>query len=183
MDNYEKKLISDLKLKGDIKLENSSHAAKEFIKSVINQVQPLYSSTSTSLYESFVLNAGVRMDQVTPKTTVGELGYLAIYNSKMRQILESLGFPESKANNLSPYDSTTWTIWEYLDKSMKYETRAHGSNMIDKEMSVLALYVDIFTVDKRIKEYFRQLKNRNSVLSQNFGNILKLANYSDLKNL
>lgn len=183
MDIYEQELASNLELKGDIKLENPSRIAREFVESVISEAQPLHSNTSTSLYESFVRNAGVRMDQVTPNTTIGELGYLATYNSKIQQILESLDVPESKAKDISPCDSTTWVIWKHLDKAMKYEKRAHGSNMIDKHMSVLALYVDIFTVDKRVKEYFRQLKNKNSVLSQSFGNIVKLAGYEDLKSL
>lgn len=183
MEGYEQDLMGNLGSRGDIKLENPSKTAREFVEGVVNESQPLYENSQTSLYESFVLNAGVRLDQVTPNTTVGELGYLAVYNSKIRQILESLDLPEIKAKNMSPCDSTTWVIWEYLDKSMKYEKRAHGSNMIDKHISVLALYVDIFTVDKRVKEYFRQLKSRNTVLEQSFGNVVKLSNYSDLKSL
>ncbi|MEZ0149291.1 MAG: hypothetical protein AB9Q19_08205 [Candidatus Reddybacter sp.] len=183
MGGYEKKLEFGLKSRGDAKLVHHHSVAKEFVGRVISEVKPLYLGSSTSVYESFVLNAGVRMDQVTPNTTVGELGYLSIYNSKTRQILRSLGLPESKAEDMPHSDSTTWVIWEHLDKCMKYEKRAHGSNMIDKEMSVLALYVDIFTVDKRVEEYFRQLKSRSSVLRENFGNIIKLANYSGLKAL
>ncbi len=180
---YEKRLVSNLESIGDIKIRDPSRVAREFVKSIISEALPLYSNTSISLYESFVRNAGVRMDQVTPNTTVGDLGCLAVYNSKMRQILKSLNIPENKAKDISPCDSTTWVIWEYLDKSMKHEKRAHGSNMIDKHMSVLALYVDIFTVDKRVKEYFRQLKNKNASLGQRFCNIIKLANYADLKSL
>ena len=183
MSEYEKELVNNLESRGDVKLEDSSKVAREFVEGVVSDAQPLYSSTSASLYESFVRNAGVRMDQVTPNTTVGELGYLAVYNSKMRQILKSLNVPESKAKDIFPNDSTTWVIWKYLDNFMKYEKRAHGSNMIDKHMSVLALYVDIFIVDKRVKECFRQLKNRNTVLSQGFGNIIKMASYSELRNL
>ena len=66
MSEYEKELVSNLESRGDIKLEDSSKTASEFVEGVVSGAQPLYASTSASLYESFVRNAGVRMDQVPP---------------------------------------------------------------------------------------------------------------------
>jgi hypothetical protein len=176
---YEKQTRGALESHGDKKLLDPAAVAKAFVQEVKTDGRALYSYNS-SLYEAFVKNAGVRLDQVTPETTVGELGYLGIYNSKVKQIIESLGLPEGEAIKLPPERQTTWVIWEYLDRAMKYEQRAQGSNILDKHMSILALYVDIFTVDKRVKEYFRQLARRYPVLSDCFKNIVKLSHYSDL---
>jgi len=181
MAKYEKDLSSLLEDKGDSKLKNHKSVASKFVTEVENVGQALYSDSSPSLLEAFVLNSGVRMDQITSKTTVGDLGYLAIYNSKLSHILESLKIPLERARELSPEKHTTWVIWECLDKIMKNENMAHGSNMVDKHMSILALYVDVFTVDKRVKEYFRQLARKKSVLSGYFNNIVKLSSYSDLR--
>ena len=180
---YESKFISGLEKRGDERLSNYAAIAREFIGEIVSKAKPLYENSTTSLLEAFVRNAGVRKDQITPTMTIGELGYLAVYNSKIEQILESLGIPLARARDLSPEESSTWVIWKYLDNAMKYEKRAHGSNMIDKHMSVLALYVDIFIVDKRVKEYFGQLKRKNSILGDNFGNVVKVSNYSELLGL
>lgn len=179
---HENQIRDLLDSNGDKKLLNPIAVARAFIQKIKMESNALYSDNS-SLYEAFVKSAGVRLDQVTPETTVGELGYLGIYNSKVKHLIESLGLPESEAVKLSPESQTTWVIWEYLDRAMRYEKRAKGSNMLDKHMSILALYVDIFTVDKRVKEYFRQLARKYSVLRDCFKNIVKLSHYSDLKNV
>ena len=183
LEGYKNNLIAKLRSNGDIRLDNHSLIASDFIEEVRTTAQSLYEDISAPLFDSFIRSAGVRIDQVTPNTTVGELGYLAIYNAKMEQIMKSLGLPLDRAKEISPNDSTTWVIWRSLDKAMKREYRAHGSNMIDKHMSVLALYVDIFTVDKRVKEYFRQLRRKNTVLSNKFSNIVKISDYTDLQNV
>lgn len=180
MAKYQKHLAQLLDAQGDKKLLNIDLVANKFTKEVEGKGQKLYAESNLSLLDAFVVNAGVRLDQVTPETTLGELGYLGIYNSKVEQLILSLGYSKERACELSPESQTTWVIWEYLDKAMKFEKRAQGSNIVDKHMSVLALYVDVFTVDKRVKEYFRQLERKNSVLSGNFSNIVKLSNYSGL---
>jgi hypothetical protein len=141
----------------------------------------LYSDTNANLYESFVLNSGVRLDQVSPNTLVEEFGYISVYNKRIRIITESLGLPAEIEFKLIPQNSGVWLIWRYLDEAMKSEEKAHGSNVIDRDMSVLALVVDIFTVDRRVKEYFRQLSKKNPLLGGSFSRVDKLSNYTELK--
>ena len=179
MDRFVTQLAESLESKGDRKLYSPQAVAKTFVQEVEKEGQELYSADS-SLYEAFVKNSGVRMDQVTPKTTVGRLGYLGIYNKKVRQILESLNIPNEREVELSPDRQATWVIWEHLDRAMKYEKRAHGSNIQDKHMGIFSLFVDVFTADRRVNEYFRQLSRKNPELSACLGNIVNLSNYSEL---
>jgi hypothetical protein len=152
------------------------------VQTVLNEGQQLY-STDLSLYEAFIQKFGVRLDQVTSNTTVGQLGYIGIYNEKVRQILESLGISKAREVELSPKSQATWIIWEHLDKAMRREIRAHGSNIQDKHMGVLALFCDIFTADRRVHEYFIQFSRKQPEIFDCLGNIIKLSSYIDLERI
>lgn len=176
---------TELKLRacGDESLHSPEQSAATFTKSVFEHGANLYVSERNNLYEAFIVNAGVRTDQVTPNTRVGELGYLSIYNKRLELILESLGISDDQARNLKPENSYSWIIWRFLYEAMKTEKRAHGSNVIDRDMATLAFVVDVFTVDKRVKEYFRQLSMKKPEVFMAFGSIIKLSSYSDLLKL
>lgn len=179
--HLEKNTVSGLQLRGDKNLANANQSARYFVQEVMKHASSLYSDSNANLYESFVHSAGVRLDQVSPNTSVGEFGYISIYNKKTQIILESLGLPSEIELKLAPQKSGVWLIWRYLDEAMKNEEKAHGSNIIDRDLSVLALVVDIFTVDRRVKEYFRQLSKKNPLLGDSFSRIDKLSTYVDLK--
>jgi len=179
MKQFESDLVESLTREGDEKLSDPQDVAKSFVNEVLDEGEKLYSSNLT-LYESFVKSAGVRLDQVTPKTTVGELGYLGVYNQKVKQILESLGVPEEREVELSPSEQISWIIWKHMDKAMKSGKRASGSNMEDRHMGILALFTDIFTADKRVHEYFRRLSRSEPSIYARMGEVVKLSKYSDL---
>lgn len=166
--------------RGDKSLKEIGKVAQGFTSLVAQLAAPLFSSENSNLYEAFVLNSGVRLDQVTPNTKVGELGYLSVFNRQSEIVVESLMLPPETVQKLTPEESVIWTIWRFLDEAMKNEKRAHGSNVIDRDLSVLAICVDLFTVDKRVKEYLRQLSLKNPEVSKSFGTIVKLSDYSQL---
>lgn len=176
---FEVQLTDSLVNNGDDKLVNPQHIAKEFVKEVSAGSEGMYADDS-SLYERFVKNAGVRLDQVSPKTTVGQLARLSTYNKKIQGFLKSLDVPQEREFELSFEKQVIFCIWEHFDKAMKHEKKAHGSNMQDKHMGVFALLVDIFTVDKRVHEYFRQFSKRNTDFAGHLGKIVKLSDYSSL---
>lgn len=149
------------------------------IEEVTENGQKLHCS-DLSLYEAFIKLFGVRLDQVTPNATFGQLGYISIYNKKVWQIVESLGFPKERELELTMEKQASWIIWEHLDRVMRREKRAHGSNLQDKHMGVLALFVDVFTADKRVHEYFKQLSRKKPDVFACLGGIAKLSSYSDL---
>ncbi len=180
MREFESNLVESLKQVGDAKLTSPQSVAKSFVDEVIAEGKQLYSSEQP-LYESFVKLAGVRLDQVTPKTTVGELGYLGVYNQKVRQLLGFLGIPEEKEVELLPKEQISWIIWKHMDQAMKSDKRASGSNIEDRHMGILALFTNIFTADRRVHEYFRRLSKSEPSIYAQMGKIVKLSKYSDLE--
>jgi hypothetical protein len=179
MGQFKTQLVESLIREGDGKLSNPENVAKSFVQEVEAEGRSLYSS-NLPLYESFIKLSGVRLEQVTPQTTVGELGYLGIYNQKVNVILESLGIPKEREAELSPNEQIGWVIWKHMDKAMRNENRAHGSNIQDKHMGILALFVDVYTVDKRVHEYFRQLSQKEPNVFSRLGKVIKLSNYLEL---
>jgi len=180
MRQFQSNLVESLIQVGDKKLSDPQSVAESFVDEVLVEGEQLYSSKQP-LYESFVKLAGVRLDQVTPKTTVGELGYLGVYNQKVRQLLYSLGIPEEREVELVPNEQISWVIWKHMDKAMKSDKRASGSNMEDRHMGILALFSDIFTADRRVHEYFRRLSKSESSIYAQMGKVVKLSKYSDLE--
>jgi transposase len=179
---YAKRIEISLIEKGDQKLSNHTLVAQQFVEEVKSEGESFYKNDGSSLLEKFVSINGVKLRQINPKTTVGDLGYLAIYNSKMRLIAKSLKLGINEVEDLSQDSITSWVIWREIDKMIKNEPYAHGSNIVDKHMLILALYIDVFIVDKRINEYFRQLKGKMPILSKCFNNIVKLSHHSELRN-
>ncbi|WP_375750028.1 hypothetical protein [Vibrio sp. HN007] len=180
MQQFESNLCKSLQISGDPKLTDVEEVATNFIREVLNNSIDLF-STDMSLYEAFVLSAGVRLDQVTPNTSIGQLGNIAAYNQQVKVILSSLGLPEELERKLPYKSQITWEIWDHFESAMKYEKFAHGSNMQDKHMCVFAIVTDVFTVDKRVCEYFRQLTRKNKSLVSVFDSVVKVSHYSKLE--
>ena len=177
-----KKHIEELLVeKGDIKLTNHASISEQFVDYVKDKGNLFYNSDGLSLLEKIVKNSGVELSQINSKTTIGDLGYLAIYNSKMKLIAKSLGCDIGAFSGLSQDSIPSWVIWREIDKMMKNETKANGSNMVDKHIAILACYVDILIIDKRVREYFRQLERKAPILSGCFNDVVKLPHYSELK--
>lgn len=172
-------LTQELIEKGDKKLKKPSIVASEFIEDVIAYSNPLYTN-SQPLYEKFIEHTGVSLDQINPKTTVSDLGYLAIFNSKMKMTLNELGWVKRKLPNTLESDLPSWIIWRELDKLMKNENRAQGSNLIDKYVAAFSLYCDALVIDKRVHDYFRQLKPKLPTVSPFFSKIIKVSNYTEI---
>jgi hypothetical protein len=177
----ERSIKNTLIERGDQKLTDQGMIARQFINDVKSQGAVLYNNDGVSLLEKFINIYGVKLHQITSKTTVGDLGYIAIYNAKSKQIAEILNLSAHEIESLPQENIPSWIIWREIDKMMKNEPRAHGSNVIDKHVSILALYVDIFITDKRVSNYFRQLKQQKPILSGYFNKIIKLSHYCEFQ--
>lgn len=183
MGRYKNDYEEKLSLQGDVSLLTTATLAEKFVQEVVEESKGLYTS-NLSLYKAFIKHAGVREDQISLSTTVGELGNLGVYNKQVRLLLKSLGILKERESELIPAKQLSWLMWLHFDGLMKNENRAHGSNMQDKHMIPFSLIVDYFTVDKRVHEYFRQFfRNHPSYSEDNFGVVVKLSNYSKLVDL
>jgi len=178
--DYAKDLETSLRERGDPKLNNHLHISNKFVSQVLDDSKSLYKDNDLSLFEKFIVRKGVDLSQIDSKTTVGDLGYLAMYNTKMKIVADSFRLDFNEVKKISE-KIPSWILWRELDEIIRKEKKAHGSNMLDKHMAILALYVDVFIVDKRVSECFRQLQNKMPILSKCFNRILKLSCYSELE--
>lgn len=179
---FERNLCESLQKSGDSKLANPEAVAANFTAKVLHGSIDLFRK-DISLYEAYILSSGVRIEQVSPNTTIGQLGRLSVYNKQLKDILNAMCIPAHFETKVPYKTQITWAIWEHFDAAMKFEKFAHGSNMQDKHMCVFALFTDIFTVDKRVCEYFRQLTRKNKTLNVALGSVVKLSHYTNLESL
>lgn len=178
MTTVEKSLVD----KGDPKLINHSKISHDFVLQVVDDGKALYKNNGLSLLEIFVVSSGVDLSQINSDSTHGDLGYLAIFNKKMEIVANRCSYDLNKIKMI-PEEIPSWVIWREFDKIIRKENRAHGSNMLDKYMAVLALYVDFSIVDKRIYECFKQLQNKLPYLSERPNSVFKLSSFSDLEQI
>jgi hypothetical protein len=180
--NYIATVEKSLVDKGDPKLINHSQISYDFVSQVVDDGKTIYKNNELPLLENFVFSSGVDLSQINENTTIGDLGYLSMFNKKMGIVANRCSYDLNKIKMI-PEEIPSWVIWREFDKIIRKENRAHGSNMLDKYIAVLALYVDFTIADKRICECFRQLQNKLPNLSECANRVLKLSSFSDLEKI
>lgn len=178
-----KTLKQELQTRGDRKLENHDETIDQFLKLVIKDGVKMYEPNQDSLYKKFINSNGLEEHEVDENWTVGELGDYAIFKEKIKVIARSFNFELKKALKIPPSAIPSWFIWVELDKKTRQEKFAAGSNIIDKYLASLAFYADILIVDKRVKEYFKQITQKHKKFSFINNNIVKLSKYENLGKL
>ena len=174
-------LTEKLKSRGDKKLQNPGKVADQFFNTVIANGSKMYQSNKDTLYKKFVNSSGLDPDEIDSNWTIGELGNYASFKRKIKIIARTFNFDIKKALNIPPNQIPSWFIWVELDKKIKEEKYATGSNIIDKYLASLAFYADILVVDKRLKEYLKQIFQKNKEYSLISAHIIKLPRYEDME--
>lgn len=177
---FRKSLESKLIKRGDKKLEKTKQVAADFVSEVMRKGAKMYENNDDSLYESFLQLFDVNLQEVNSDTTIEDLGYLATYKKKLKIVAESLGLEVDKVLSIPQQALPSWVIWLELDKILKKQDCAEGSSITDKYMAILSLYVDILVVDKRFKEYFKQLKSKRLSISEHINKVVSLSSYDKL---
>lgn len=172
--------LSELEKRGDKKLRDREGAVSNFLQKVRESVEEVYKQPSGSDYKNFLNAIGVDEKYVDDNWTIGELGYFATFTKKLLVISRTFYLKEDIVLKLPLSKYPSWHIEVELDKCIKKEKNAHGSNIIDKYLASFSLYADILVADKRVKEYFEQIIRREDKLSILKGKIVKLSDYSNL---
>ena len=172
--------LSNLHERGDKKLENHENVVSEFLLSVSKLGEELYNHEEDSLYLKFIRASGIEEKYISPDWTIGEFGYFSIFVKKLEVISRSFSLNKDSVlqHPLSKFPS--WHIWVELDKCIRKEKYASGSNIIDKYLGSFSIYADLLIVDKRIKEYFKQIIRKDNRFSLLRGKIIKCSDYTSL---
>jgi len=106
---------------------------------------------------------GVRVDRLPVNPTLGDAGSEAIFvaNLKLHAERMKVSFEELFAS-IRKEQLPSWVIWDGLRKKMSNAQRTSGSNLTDRFLACFGPYVDILQVDRRNKDFLRQLATSGS---------------------
>lgn len=175
-----KQYLSELHERGDKKLKEHNGVVSNFLYSVWECGEELYKQQSNSLYSNFLNAIGIDPKYVNENWTIDELGYFSIFRKKLNVITRSFSLNEDVVLQYPLSTFPSWHIWVELDKRIRKEKYAYGSNIIDKYLGAFSLYADILVVDKRIKEYFKQIIRKDDRFALLKGKVVKSSNYSEI---
>jgi len=164
---------------GDPKLQNTGEHATEFVDGVLEESKTLPVNGVLKIND-FLRGFGVRPDQVNDKTTVWEIGQVAIFNAQMKLLAENGNIRHDEVFRVNPKRVPSWIIWRELNEKMKADYRATGSSMSDRYHSSFISYVDKFQCDKRVHHYLGISKSTSEPIIRAKTISFKVKDYSSL---
>lgn len=183
LDVHRQKIKLELIKRGDKKLKDVNVLSNQFIREVEKFGLELNQNSSATLIEKVLSVYGLTRTNIDENTTIGDLGALAVYKTQIDIISEPYDFNTDTVLKLPKSAIPSIDVLARVEKIIRNESRAHGSNFPDKYMSVFALYVDYLIADKRINECFRQLRNKDSDIIPQSNHILKMSHYSNIEHI
>jgi hypothetical protein len=125
---------------------------------------------------------GIPKGLIRPGATVDDVGSHAEFNRNLRIASDVLGFAIPMTEAQIPQDlCPSWIVRRELKKARKKNAkRASGGDLMDSFLASIVPYTDIIVVDKRTKEYLRQVARGIPKVGAIFGQVVTAADYSDI---
>lgn len=177
-----KRVITDNLVKsGDKKLEKVPEVTDWFIGQVKADAQDLFTNDNLSLFDHLLNSYGLSEKDIDKNTTVGDLGEIATHKEQLKIVARSYDLNLRKSYKFPMKSIPSKYITSEVEKCIRSEKRASGSNVIDKYISALSLYVDLNIVDKRVNEYISQIKRKKHPISKLITTVAKVSHYSEVE--
>lgn len=181
LEYMEKQLVSEIKVKGDKKIESADTSAKEFLSSIRDDMAKFMNSPSPSFEELFLKSQNITNNEFENLKNMEEYGFLVIFKGRIKGISKNFSdINTKKVLEIEEKSCPTWLLWKELYKCRIKAERVSGSDLNDAFLSGLCMYVDLTVVDKRTHEYLSQIKQKNEILKPLIGRFEKLSNYSNI---
>jgi hypothetical protein len=176
------RLTSELKDRGDRRIQDPQTIAMEFLRQVYREGAHIWESDSADPFLDAVLrNIPLDPSRLPRNATIEDLGYEAIFFTKLSVLDERLGLPERSAYSVIRQEMLpTWRIWRGLDRVMD-GPKAAGSNMSDRYLACYTPYVGWLQTDKRVEEFFRQAGRNDQFLKPLVPKIFRCGPLSSLR--
>lgn len=172
---------SELVTRGDKKLNNAKGVADRFVQEVQEESLALFQDSSLSFYDHLLQSHGLCEADIDDDFTMGDLGEMAVLKKQVSVVARSYDIDIEEAAKVPIKSMPSGFIVSEIEKSIRKEKRANGSNIADKYMAVFSLYADYNIFDKRINEYFRQLLRKNDPIVKHINNVVKVSHYSGIE--
>jgi hypothetical protein len=118
--------------------------------------------------------------QVSDRMTIYDLAEMSAFSRKLKLVSHVLGLAEPVTVRDIPMDKCPSEIVQTgVERCRRSAPRAQGGDLIDSYRATLACYCDITIVDKRTKEYIRQLRTQNNLAKALIRKVVCLSTYTD----
>ncbi|CAN7262946.1 hypothetical protein [Mesorhizobium caraganae] len=171
------RLASDIQRRGDRRIPDAELSSQAFIDEVIQFGGEVIRPDNPGLR---ILRAcGLDLSDVSPTTTVADVGDLSAYRKKLALINENLDLPWLELVARVKEDRLPSGIIYNAIRRLHPDTREwDGSELTDRELACLSAYADVVYVDKRTHEAFRQARQKSNELNALTRHIEKTGEYS-----
>ena len=130
--------------------------------------------------DEWLRERGIDPTQVSDRTTIYDLAEMSAFALKLKLVSRVLGLAEPVTVRDIPMDKCPSEIVQTgVERRRRSAPRAQGGDLIDSYRATLACYCDITIVDKRTKEYIRQLRTQNDLAKALIRKVVCLSKYTD----
>lgn len=175
------RLSVDIGERGDKRIFDPKQASQAFLDDARRFDMDMTSAEGPAL--QILRTFDVELSEIGPKTTLADVGKLAIFRRKLKGLNKSLGlpWPELKARvaeNRLPSGIIAGAIAQYHPDMRERD----GSELIDRYLACLSAYADVTYVDRRTHEASRQARQKQPIFDRLVHRIEKAPHYSQIAN-
>ncbi len=175
-----KRLTSDIQQRGDKRIADAERSAIGFLDNIAADAATIISHPTDPARE--ILQAlGIELSDITPDTTMGEIGELAAFLRRLQIVSKNLGVPwamlkSSVTESRVPSGVIQSGLRQYRQDLPEWK----GSDLTDSYLACLSPYADVIYVDKRTHENFKRARQRSPGFAALVGKVEKAGNYPDI---
>jgi hypothetical protein len=152
-------LESDILRHGDKKIPDGGAVSAAFMADIAERGRALAGGDNPGL--QILAWSDVDLDEITPDTTIDEVGDWAAFRTKLKQINRVLDLPwQELRRGVSERRIPSGIIDRALKQFRPRSAEWKGSDLIDTHLACLAPYCDITFVDKRTHEGLQVARKR-----------------------
>jgi hypothetical protein len=124
---------------------------------------------------------GIDPAQINKNTTVNDIASMAGFNHKLKVASRLLViYPPLTVREIPMDKCPSEIVQSGVDIRRRSAPKALSGDLMDSHLSTLGCYCNVTIVDKRTKEYIRQLRKQSSVAKALIREVVCLSKYTDL---
>ena len=173
-------LSSEIHERGARKLHAPEHVAADHIQQSREALSSAFASSKQGrgIVLNLLMQEGIGEDDISASITVGDIGDLAVFRSKLKVATDRLGLEWVDAKSrIQPAQLPSWQIQHALTKYRQDIPERAGSELADRYLACLAPYASETYVDKRTLENFNRAKLKVPSLSEIVNTVKKKSTY------
>jgi hypothetical protein len=172
-------LRRDIKERGDERIPDADASSSLFLKGIMQWGVGVVDAQNPAL--RILQSLGFSLDDISPETTVGDIGRMKAFRDRLAVLNHSLDLPWPElVKRVTETRLPSARIEALLEHHRADTKRWKGSDLTDRHLACLASYTDLTLVDKRVLEAFRKIRQHEPLLVPLLGRVAKAAQYTDV---